>query len=124
MFATHQIAHNDLAITVGRSGLGWSRLCAGTACGFGALLDTTNGCSRSRASGTTTLVGSAASATALGLGDIVESLIELARHDDDDVCVKLVRVGQRRTEKDRPARKKLYVLFKLMQLVRSAEDIE
>lgn len=91
-----QIAHNDLAITVGRSGLGWSRLCAGTACGFGALLDTTNGCSRSRASGTTTLVGSAASATALGLGDIIESLIELARHDDDDddVC----EVGKSRSK--------------------------
>lgn len=40
------------------------------------------------------------------------------------MCVKWVRVGQRRAEKDRPARKKLYVLFKLMQLVRSAEDIE
>lgn len=86
MFATYQIAHNDLAITVGRSSLGWGRLCAGTACGLGALLDTTNGCSRSRASGTTALVGSAASATALGLGDIVESLVELAGHDDVCLC--------------------------------------
>lgn len=84
MFATYQIAHNDLAITVGRSSLGWGRLCAGTACGLGTLLDTTNGCGRSRASGTAALVGSAASATALGLGDIVESLVELAGHDD--VC--------------------------------------
>lgn len=38
--------------------------------------------------------------------------------------VKLVRVGQRRAEKDRPVRKRLYLLFKLMQLVKSAEDIE
>jgi hypothetical protein len=38
--------------------------------------------------------------------------------------MKLVRVGQRRAEEDRPVRKKLDLLFKLMQLVKSAEEID
>jgi hypothetical protein len=80
--STYQIADHDLAVTVGRGGLGRGRLCAGTASGLGVLLDSTNRGGRGRASGRTARVGATASASALGLGDVVESLVELARHFD------------------------------------------
>jgi hypothetical protein len=88
MCKTYQIAHDDLAVLVG-SGLGRDGLCARTACGLGVFLDTTNRSGRGWASSRAAGVGTTASTTALGLGDVVKRLVELARHCD--VLFKKVR---------------------------------
>lgn len=79
---TYQIAHNDLAITVGTDGLGGGGLCASPTDGLGVLLNTTDGCGRVGASNRATRGIATASAAALGRGDVVKGLVELSRHCD------------------------------------------
>jgi hypothetical protein len=79
--ATYQIAHDDLAVNAASGGsLAECRLCRGAASGLGRLLDTTDGSSRGRAADGASLSRAAAGGAALGRSDLIERLVELARH--------------------------------------------
>jgi hypothetical protein len=78
-----QVAHNDLALAAGDGSLDRSSLSTGVAGRLRVLLDTPNrsgGC-RGSASGRPAGVATVASSTALGSGNLIKRLVELARHD-------------------------------------------
>jgi hypothetical protein len=77
---TYQIAHDDLAVLVGRGSLGGGRPCASATSGLGGLLDATDGSIRVLTSSGTTGGVTTASGVVLGRGNIVKSLVELAGH--------------------------------------------
>jgi hypothetical protein len=79
-----QVADNDLAVTVGGSSLGEGRLVGGATRSLGRLLDASDGGRRSRATAGRAALDRATSpgGAALGRGDLVERLVELARHRD------------------------------------------
>lgn len=81
---SYQVAHNDLAVTSSRSGVGWASLGSGIPGRLDCLLDATSGGDGSRCAGGRASLRAAAtgSSTALGGGDLVERLVELARHDE------------------------------------------
>jgi hypothetical protein len=84
VYAAYQVAHDDLAVNKSRGRLGRSSLGVGIAGSLGGLLDTADWRSRGgRASGRASRVATTASrGLALGRGDLVERLVELARHID------------------------------------------
>lgn len=83
---TYQIAHDDLAISVGSGSLGKSRLRSSATSGLGRLLNASDGSSGSGAAGRASLGRAAAAGAALRRGDLVERLVELARHCDEGFC--------------------------------------
>lgn len=85
---TYQVAHYDLALSSGPGSLAGRRLGGRAARRLGVLLDTAYG---SRGSGTSGLAGGATTtgrSALVGGEDLVERLVELARHVDvGDECV-------------------------------------
>ena len=80
---SYQVAHNDLAVTPSGSGMGRASLGTSIAGRLSSLLDTASGgngssCARGRASLRAAATGRS---TALRGGNLVERLVELARHD-------------------------------------------
>jgi hypothetical protein len=86
-----EIADDDLAIAFRIVRLDRSSPGTGIASGLCVLLDATSrgGRNRSSAGGRSTWVATTTSSTALGGGDLVERLVELAGHDDCGVCANV-----------------------------------
>ena len=80
---TYQIAHDDFTLGIGRESLSRSRLCSRATSSPDGFLDAADRrrCGNTRRSsslrGTTTT-----DCAALGLGNLIERLVELARHGD------------------------------------------
>lgn len=82
----YQVAHDNLAVALCGSRVGGSSLTTGIAGRLGSLLDTSSRSDNggSGTSGRAALRATAASrSTALRGGDLVEGLVELARHVDE-----------------------------------------
>lgn len=82
---THQVAHDDFAVAAALKTLHGSGLGAGIACRLGGLLDTANRGGRgSLRSWAACRVATAANVVAaLSGGDLVERLVEFARHNEE-----------------------------------------
>lgn len=78
---TYHVADHNLALAGQTGSLGWCRL-ALVASRLDSLLDASNGSSGGRAASRTATVRATTGGLALGREDLVERLIELARHVD------------------------------------------